>query len=149
MPAIAWAGLAVIAAAGAPDAVGRFIRNTLKALDYERVEADLNADGRAEVFIYVRDTGSCGSGGCTLYVLSPEERGHRLVMRATLVNPPVMLLPTSTDGWGDIGVTVSGGGIAEPYVARLRYEGGRYPSNPTMPPARPLGRATGKVLIGG
>lgn len=148
MPAIAWAGMALIAAAGAPDAVDRFARNTLKASDYERAETDLNDDGRAEVFIYVRDSQSCGSGGCNLYVLSPEERGYRLVLRATLVQLPVMLLPTSTGGWRDIGVTVAGGGITEPYVARLRYEGGRYPSNPTVPPARPLGRATGEVLIG-
>lgn len=150
MPAIAWAGMAIIAAAAAtPDAVDRFVRNTLHALDYERVEADLNADGRAEVFIYVRDAESCGSGGCNLYVLSPEERGYRLVLRATLVHLPVMLLPTSTEGWRDIGVTVAGGGIAEPYVARLRYEGGHYPSNPTVPPARRLGRVSGEVLIGG
>jgi hypothetical protein len=150
MPAIAWAGMALIAAATAgADAVDRFARNTLKASDYERVEADLNDDGRAEVFLYVRDGESCGSGGCTLYVLSPEDRGYRLVLRAALVQLPVMLLPTSTEGWRDIGVTVFGGGVTEPYIARLRYEGGRYPANPTLPPARRLGRATGEVLIGG
>jgi hypothetical protein len=148
MPVIALAAMAALGAAAAPDAVDLFVRNTLHASDYRRVDADLNGDGRSEALIYVRDRESCGSGGCNLYVLSPEGQGYRLVLRATLVRLPIMLLPTSTEGWRDIGVTVGGGGIRQPYVARLRYEGGHYPGNPTVPPARRLGRVSGEILIG-
>jgi hypothetical protein len=151
MPVIALAATAAMAALGAaaaPDAVDLFVRNTLHASNYRRVDADLNGDGRPEALIHVRDRESCGSGGCNLYVLSPEGQGYRLVLRATLVRLPIMLLPTSTEGWRDIGVTVGGGGIRQPYVARLRYEGGHYPGNPTVPPARRLGRVSGEILIG-
>lgn len=136
-------------AAASPDGIELFVRNTLKVSDFDRAEADLNADGRLETFIYVRDPDRCGTGGCNLYILSPDARGHRVVANVTVTRPPIVLLPTSTNGWRDVGVTVAGGGTREPYMARLRYEGGRYPSNPTVSPARPLGRATGEVLIGG
>jgi putative lipoprotein len=145
---MAVAAMIALATAGAPDAVDLFVHNTLKVSDYRRVDADLNGDGRPEALVYVRDRESCGSGGCNFYVLSPEGQGYRMVLRATLFRLPVMLLPTSTEGWRDIGVTVGGGGIRQSYVARPRYENGHYPDNPTVPPARPLGRASGEVLIG-
>jgi len=136
------------ARAQAPDAIDRFVRQTLRVADFIRTEADLNADGLPETFIYVRDQAYCGSGGCNLYVLSPAGTGHRIVLRTTVTWPPITLLPTSTNGWRDIGVTVSGGGTRPSHMARLRFENGRYPSNPTTPPARPLGRPAGAVLIG-
>jgi hypothetical protein len=69
-------------------------------------------------------------------------------MWASIVQLPIRLLPTSTRGWRDIGVTVAGGGINPGYMARLRFDGRRYPSNPSVPPAIPMRRTTGKVLIG-
>ena len=138
----------VASANGAPaDPAETFIRQNLQTSSYRRADADLNGDGRREVFIYDTDPRLCGSGGCTLVVLSPHGQSYRTVMRTTVTQLPIKLLPTSTRGWRDIGVTVSGGGITKAYLARMRFNGQRYPSNPTVPPATPLNRPSGKTLI--
>lgn len=131
----------------AADAAATYLERTLHVSRYQRAEADLNGDGRPEVFAYATDENFCGSGGCLLYVLSPQAAGYRVVMRATVSRLPINLLPTSTRGWRDIGVTVAGGGIGRSYMARMRYNGGRYPGNPTVPPAVPLKSPAGQALI--
>lgn len=153
MPAAAIAMMISVTSAGHPavkgDAVASFVQQTLGTSSYKRADADLNGDGRAEALLYVTDRDYCGSGGCTLVVLSQKGSGYRVVLRSTVTQLPIRVLPTSTRGWRDIGVTVAGGGITRPYVARLRFNGNRYPSNPTVPPAIPLKRPSGKILIGG
>lgn len=133
----------------AADPVATYLEHTLHVSRYQRAEVDLNGDGKPEVFAYVTDEDFCGSGGCLLYVLSPQTGGYRVVMRATVSRLPINLLPTSTGGWRDIGVTVVGGGIARSYMARMRYDGsrGRYPGNPTVPPAVALKSPAGRTLI--
>ena len=131
------------------DAVASFARQTLGTSNYRRADTDLNGDGRLESLLYVTDKDYCGSGGCTFVVLSPKGSSYRVVLRSTVTQVPIRVLPTSTRGWRDIGVTVAGGSITRPYVARLRFNGNRYPGNPTVPPAIPLKRSSGKILIGG
>ena len=133
------AGTAVDAKQPNPD-VSRYLRDRFHLPDapsYKLAEVDLNGDGRPESIVYLTDQQFCGSGGCNLYFLSPVSGGYRLLMRATIVQLPVRLLPSSSHGWRDIGVTVSGGGIDHPYEAALEFDGHRYPSNPSMPPAVP------------
>jgi len=115
---------------------------------FKLANVDLRGDGRREAIVYVTDPGYCGSGGCTLFVLAPRAGTYRIMMRATIVQLPIRLLPSSSHGWRDIGVTVSGGGITHPYEAALRFNGRRYPNNPTVPPANPRRRAAGELLIG-
>ena len=134
-------------AAGSSDPVAAFVQQTLHGSSYKRANADLNGDGRDEVFLYVTDPFYCGSGGCRLVILSPGRAGYRVVMQTTITQLPIRLLATSTRGWRDVGVTVQGGGIMRPYTARLRFDGRRYPSNPTVLPAVPLSRPSGRVLI--
>lgn len=147
-------GLAFLTAATAyasskhADAVAEFAHGTLDVGSYKRADADLNGDGRSEIFLYVTDPSYCGSGGCTLVVLSPQGRGYRVVLRSTVTQLPIWLLATATHGWRDVEVTVAGGGITRPYVAHLRFDGRRYPSNPTVPPSIPLDMPSGRVLIG-
>ena len=128
--------------------VGAFVQRTLGVASYRRADTDLNGDGRSETFVYVTDPNYCGSGGCTIVVLSPQRRSYRIVLRSTVTQLPIRLLRTSTRGWRDIGVTVAGGGITQAYLARLRFNGRRYPNNPTVPPAVPLRRPSGRRLIG-
>jgi hypothetical protein len=69
-------------------------------------------------------------------------------MEATVVNPPIRVLNTTTNGWKDLAVTVSGGGVTRPYEARLRFDGVRYPANPTVPPAEAVaGPAPGGQIL--
>lgn len=108
---------------------------------------DLNGDGRDEVIVHVTSPDYCGSGGCVTLVLEPAGDGYRTVMRASVTRPPIRILETQHHGWKDIGVTVSGGGAGPPYEAAMVFDGRRYPSNPTTPPARPVSEAAGVTVI--
>jgi len=124
-----------------------FIHRSLHISSYKQARADLNGDGRPEILLYVTDADSCGSGGCSLVVLSPQGNSYRAVLHSTVTQLPIRLFPTFTPGWRDIGVTVSGAGITKRYTALLRFNGRPYPNNPTVPPATPLRKPSGKVLI--
>lgn len=129
------------------DSVSAFIQGAFGTSNYKRADADLNGDGRKEVFAYLTAPDYCGSGGCTLVILSPRANDYRVVMRSTVTQLPIRVLPTSANGWRDVAVMVEGGGVTRPYEARLRFNGRRYPSNPTVQPSSPLRRASGTVLI--
>ena len=129
------------------DSVRAYIERTYGPSTYKRADADLNGDGRKETIVYFTDRTFCGSGGCTLVILSPRRNGYRVVLRSTVTRLPIMLLATSTHGWRDIGVTVQGGGTVQAYEARLRFNGYRYPSNPTMPPAIAMRHTSGRMLM--
>jgi hypothetical protein len=114
---------------------------------YVSARADLNGDGQDEVVAYLTGPYACGSGGCTLVVLTPEAGDYRTVTTASVVQLPVRLLPTSTRGWRDLAVGIGGGGQAAA-TAKLSFDGTRYPENPTTPPATPLADPSqGTVLI--
>ncbi len=125
-----------------------FVSRRFGTSHFRRAEADLNGDGRKEIFVYITDPYYCGSGGCSLVILSPYRHSFRVVMKSTIVKLPIRLLSTSTHGWRDVGVTVQGGGIIGAYEARMRFNGLQYPSNPTLRPAIRLKAPSGKILIG-
>ncbi|HTX50911.1 MAG TPA: hypothetical protein VME40_16160 [Caulobacteraceae bacterium] len=114
---------------------------------FRSAEADLRGDGKTEVVVYVTGPDLCGTGGCDTLVLERTRYGFRTVMDASVTRLPIRLLRTHTHGWRDIGVMVAGGGITSGYEARLRFDGRRYPSNPTTPPAQPLRRVRGTIII--
>lgn len=115
---------------------------------YGRALVDLNGDGKDEVIAYLLGRGWCGSGGCTLLVLEPEGSGYRLVTSVPIAQLPIRILATKTNGWRDLGVFVQGGGIQPGYEARLRFEKGSDPRNPSVHPAEPLeAKVDGQVLI--
>jgi hypothetical protein len=96
---------------------------------------DLNGDGRDEALVYLVDQGVCGSGGCNLYVLTDNgENVWSVDSKMTVSRPPIYRLPTRTNGWADLGVTVSGGGLMRMVMKVPRTAHG-YASNPTVPPA--------------
>ncbi|MBF0871812.1 hypothetical protein [Gluconobacter japonicus] len=151
-----WTAVAVLSlsslttAASAADSAGvtAFIRDR-HLTRYSVALSDLNGDKQSEALIYAMATtvgngqaDLCGSGGCTLYVLSLTPTGYRLVTSISVTRPPIRVLSSTTHGWHDLGVSVAGGGITARYEARLRFDGHRYPSNPTVPPET---RATGKI----
>lgn len=116
---------------------------------YSASFADLDGDGRKEALVYVSGRTMCGSGGCSLFILTPRGRSWRLVARTTITWPPIRLLATRRNGWRDIGVFVRGGGIRPGYEAALSFDGAKYPSGPGVPPARPnAGKAGGWTVIG-
>lgn len=121
---------------------------------YSVALVDLNGDSLPEALIYAMSTSAggrqsdlCGSGGCTLYVLSLTPTGYRRISNISITHPPIRVLSTTTRGWRDLGVNVAGGGITKGYEARLRFDGRSYPTNPTVSPAVRSRTTIGKVLI--
>ena len=115
---------------------------------YFAKQVDLNGDGRAEFVVHVAGPMVCGTGGCDTLVFAQEGAGLRLVSRTSVTRPPIVVTSTTTQGWRDLVVRVSGGGIIPGYDALLRFDGRTYPANPTVPPAEPLkAPASGEVAI--
>ena len=101
-----------------------------------------------QAIVYLTGDGWCGSGGCNTLVLARSENSWRVVAKITITRPPIRVLDETSYGWRSIGVRVQGGGIQPGYEAELRFDGKTYPSNPSMPPARPLQqKAAGETVI--
>jgi hypothetical protein len=60
--------------------------------------------------------------------------------------PPFRVSPRSTNGWRNLIVHVSGGGL-QAHDAELAFDGTSYPSNPTVPPARPATDTDGADVL--
>ena len=119
-----------------------------KTTRYSAARANLSGAKVPEVVVYVSGRAWCGSGGCTMLILRPDWVSFTVIVRTTITRPPIRVLPTTTDGWHDVGVWVHGGGILAGYTAVLSFNGKAYASNPTVPPARKLaGDADGEILI--
>jgi hypothetical protein len=119
-----------------------------KTTRYSAASANLGGDGREAVVAYISGQRWCGSGGCTLLVLEPRASSYQVVGKITIARLPITVLPSTTNGWHDIGVWVQGGGVQPGYEAALSFDGRRYTSNPSVPPARRLAEKTiGEVLI--
>lgn len=136
-----------------PEGVTKFIADKGLAR-YGVALADLDSDGTQEALIYAiasKEGGDsadfCGSGGCTLFVLSLHGNGYRAVSRITVAKPPVRVLNARTNGWHDMSVTVCGGGITRCYDAYLRFDGHKYPTNPSVMPSVPIFKQAGKTLL--
>lgn len=122
-----------------------YLRSIVGAYDearttYSAAFLSTKNSNRQLVIVYVSGEGWCGTGGCNMFVLEQTPTGFTEICRATIVRPPIYELPTVHHGLPDIAVFVRGGGIVHDYFAELSYDGRTYPANPTVPPARPLGR---------
>jgi hypothetical protein len=106
--------------------------------------ADLNGDGRDEALFLMSERDFCGSGGCAFYVLARDRSSWRIVSSSTITRAPIRVLEARSHGWRDLAVTVGGGGLPNGEV-RLRFDGRRYPANPSLAPA--AGPAAGRTLI--
>ncbi|GBQ87020.1 hypothetical protein [Asaia krungthepensis] len=142
-----------IASDNLPPALIKFIADT-KLTRYGVALTDLNDDGFEEALVYAIASkdgdGSddfCGSGGCTLYVLSLHGNTYRRVSRITIAKPPIRVLHAKTNGWHDISVRVCGGGIYPCYNADLRFSGHAYPTNPSVVSPVPDDKQAGMTLL--
>jgi hypothetical protein len=108
---------------------------------------DLNGDGKLEAVVYLVDSGVCGSGGCMTYVLSQTQPDvWKIIGRITISRPPIYKLPPGKDGWAELGVTVSGGGLRRMVMA-VPHERRGYVQNPTVPPSHAIDPGEAEVLL--
>lgn len=123
---------AVVACSSA-DITTRAASETIEAeMRYFKGTTDLNGDGSPEVIAHVVGLGVCGTGGCPTVVLSPDKNGYRVVTKISITHPPIQVSSKRTNGWRNLLVYVSGGGIYKGYVAELQFDGTTYPENPTV-----------------
>lgn len=110
-----------------PDASHRFFADYI----------NLNGDGVQDALVVFSSSYWCGTGGCTMLVFQGQNnKTFRLVSESTLVNPPLTVSETRTNGWRDLIVDVSGGGAVPKKVA-LKFDGKKYPLNPSDQPSIP------------
>jgi hypothetical protein len=92
---------------------------------YTSAKADLNGDGKDEVFVYLMGPFFCGTGGCNLLVFSMGSDGYNLLANIPTSESLVIQAETQNEGYSDIWRMQSGGGMPAEYV-RHQYKGGKY-----------------------
>jgi hypothetical protein len=109
---------------------------------------DLNGDGTLDAVVILSTSYWCGTGGCTMLVLEGQPGNtFRRVSASSLVRPPVTVSNSKTNGWRDLILQVSGGGMPAKTVA-LKFDGKQYPLNPSDQPALSANALTqGTVLF--
>ena len=107
-------------------------------LTYYSGSVDLNGDGVDEWIAYVAGPGACGTGGCPMQIFQQTDDGIEIKGQLSVVQLPVGVFGTETDGWRDLAVTIGGGG-AEYAVVKVPYSDPAYVSNPTVAPAERSG----------
>jgi Zn-dependent M16 (insulinase) family peptidase len=121
----------------------KYLRDDLKAMSaedrkYSYDTFDLNNDGQKEIFVALVNPYFCGSGGCTLLILNPD---FTLNSRMTVVkNLPLHASSKTTRGWRDLVIDSRGAHL-------LKYNGKKYPSNPSTQPGVKLEDVPGKQPI--
>lgn len=113
-------------------------------IDYALAWHDLDGDGADEAIVYLAGPYFCGTGGCTLLVLTRAGPAWRKVGDTSTVRAPIQVLVARSHGWRDLAVEVAGGGGPVGTVA-LRFDGAAYSGNASI--AAPT-RAEGAELIG-
>jgi hypothetical protein len=105
---------------------------------------DLNSDGKDEAIVYLSGNGWCGTGGCQLYILTPDEAGYRFLARIPATRPPIRVLNKISHGWHGVSVLVRDDST-HMYEGEYRFNGEKYPLD-----VRPLhGRVAGRIVISG
>jgi hypothetical protein len=90
---------------------------------------DLNGDRSPGALVLLSGSDWCGSGGCTLLVFRKVRDKFELTSRSTVTQPPIRVLPEASHGWKTLIVYSKGRGNV-----LLRFNGNRYPLNPSMQP---------------
>ena len=108
---------------------------------------DLDSDLKDEALVLLEGPTWCGTGGCTLLVLSPDGAGElRLVSDIGLVQTPITVSEHQSQGFRDLVLDVYGGG-ARPATVVLSYDGEGYPTNPSVLEPVPEGRAIRGIVL--
>ena len=102
--------------------------------EYRAELVDLNADGSKEALVLMLGSYWGGTGGQTMFIFKGGPNGFNFVSKMTGVRGPMQgslcVMKSKSNGWRDIAVRVSGGGAQQKYAA-MKFDGRKYPLNPT------------------
>jgi putative lipoprotein len=126
-----------IALADAPASLDDVVRTWAKKSDsppsYQYALVDLNDDGISDAIVLITNRDFCGSGGCAMLIARGTNTGFRLVSSSTITRTPILVASERRYGWHTLLVTVGGGGANYGQVL-MRFNGSRYPLNPSLQP---------------
>lgn len=106
----------------------------------------LTGHGRQAV-VYLTGTDWCGTGGCTLLVLAPWGSSYKVLSRIPAVRPPIRVLESKSNGWHDLSVWTSGGGIQRGYEGIVRFDGKNYSRVADSPGGQHAAEMKGKTIL--
>lgn len=109
---------------------------------YRFAVTDLNDDGIADAVVLLTGRDWCGSGGCTMLVLSGTKTGFNLVSSSTVTSEPISVLPSISHAWHTLLVHSKPKGMVA-----MPFDGKKYPSNPSMQPSATTSQATGGTRL--
>lgn len=93
-------------------------------------EIDLNGDGKKEYLVGLIGGDWCGSGGCTVLVFN---NSIKVISRMTVVNYPIYIGASQkkevSKGYSNLYIQNRDGS-----VAKMSWDGIKYPSNPSIAP---------------
>lgn len=96
---------------------------------------DLNGDGRDEAVVTVLGgAGTCGTGGCEMFVEAQGRTGWHEVSSTVRTREPIRVLSTKHHGWHDIGVLDGGGGLPRTFESPVTFNGREYDGSPSDEP---------------
>ncbi len=105
---------------------------------YQYYAIDMNGDGKDEYFVNFLSPYFCGSGGCTMLLLDHEAN---VITKFTVMQTPVYVEQGEEGDWRDILV------FSEGELKELKYNNGKYPSNPSVLPKAPYDAPSGHAAI--
>lgn len=105
---------------------------------FQFYKTDLNADGQEEIFVRFMSSYFCGTGGCTFLLL---DKYGEIITKFSVTRAPIFVELTKENGWALLLVKDSG------VFKELKYNDGKYPSNPSVLPKAPYDAPSGHAEV--
>lgn len=120
-----------------------YLKNELASMTendrkFQFYKVDINGDNKDEYFVNFMSSYFCGSGGCTVLLLDHESN---VINRFTVMETPIYIEKSKTNGWKDILVFSKG------KLKVLKYNNGKYPSNPSVVSNASFDAPSGNAII--
>ena len=111
------------------DVIGRELEipaSQQKQTSYYYRYMDLNDDGVTDALVLAVGPYTSGSGGNTMFWLSPDKKGKwQIHQKWTLIQTPVLMTENNVNGYKGLVVHRSGGGATPAWIL-LTYQNGQY-----------------------
>jgi len=114
----------------------------IDANSYRYALFDLNEDNVSDAIVLFKDAESCGTGGCNMEIYRGTKTGFEFLSGSTITLPPIRVMSEKHHGWKTLIVSSGGSGNV-----LLRYNGSRYPLNPSLQPKAIASAIESSVIV--